>query len=110
MDITAYKAGKFTKQFGYSSFVPEPINQEWIISQPDLNVLLEEANLRLGELNAFSVILPDVNIFLRMHIVKEATQSSRIEGTRTNIDEAVLEEEDISPEKRDDWQEVQNYI
>ena len=110
MDLKHYKAGKFTKQFGYSSFIPEPINKEWIISEPDLTMLLEEANLRLGELNAFSVILPDVNTFLRMHIVKEATQSSRIEGTQTKMDEAILEEKDISPEKRNDWQEVQNYM
>lgn len=26
------------------------------------------------------------------------------------MDEAVLEAKDISPESRDDWQEVQNYI
>jgi len=110
MDLKYYKAGKFTKQYGYPSFIPEPINQEWVISQPDLTILLEEANLRLGELNAFSVILPDVNTFLRMHIVKEATQSSRIEGTQTKMDEVILEEKDISPEKRDDWQEVQNYM
>jgi hypothetical protein len=55
MDLKHYKAGKFTKQFGYSSFVPGSINQEWIISEPGLTVLLEEANLRLGELNAFSI-------------------------------------------------------
>jgi Fic family protein len=110
MNIREYKSGAFTKQHGYKSFSPNPINREWSINTPEINTLLEEANLRLGELNAFSTFVPDVDVFIRMHIVKEATQSSRIEGTRTRMDEAVLEAKDISPELKDDWQEVQNYI
>lgn len=110
MDIKDYKSGTFTNQFGYRSFHPDVLNREWMVSQPELVTLLEEANIRLGELNAFSIIVPDVDTFLRMHLVKEATQSSRIEGTRTTLDEAVLEAKDIDPEKKDDWQEVQNYI
>ncbi len=110
MNIKEYKSGAFTKQYGYKSFSPNTINKEWGINNPEINTLLEEANLRLGELNAFSTFVPDVDVFIRMHIVKEATQSSRIEGTRTRMDEAVLEAKDISPELKDDWQEVQNYI
>ncbi len=110
MNIKEYKSGGFTKEYGYRSFSPNPINKEWSINNPEINTLLEEANLKLGELNAFSTFVPDVDVFIRMHIVKEATQSSRIEGTRTRMDEVVLEAKDISPELKDDWQEVQNYI
>ncbi len=110
MHLKDYRAGVFSKQYGYKSFNPNPINKEWIITSPEIITLLEEANLKLGELNAFSSFVPDVDVFIRMHIVKEATQSSRIEGTRTKMGEAVLEAKDIRPGLKDDWQEVQNYI
>lgn len=110
MDVKGFKAGKYQKQFQYNSFLPEKVNQVWQVSDPALNKLLSEADLKLGELNAFSQLIPDVDFFIRMHITKEATQSSRIEGTKTNIQEALQQEEHIDPEKRDDWQEVHNYI
>lgn len=110
MDISEFKSGQYKQQFQYKSFQPEKINREWFISEPGLSTLLEEANFKLGELNAFSEIVPDVNLFIRMHVVKEATTSSRIEGTKTQIDEAVLDKGEIDPERRDDWIEVQNYI
>lgn len=61
-------------------------------------------------MNAFTLIVPDVDLFIRMHIIKETNTSSRIEGTRTEMDEAVLDETAIRPERRDDWREVRNYV
>jgi Fic family protein len=110
MDIGRYKAGTLKKQYGYSSFLPEMVNHEWLINDAKINYLLSQADRKLGELNAFSMLIPDVDFFIKMHITKEATKSSRIEGTQTSFEEALQNEEYINPEKIDDWQEVHNYI
>lgn len=110
MDISEFKSGTWRKTSHYQYFLPEKINHAFTWSDETLNELLERASLKLGELNSFSRFVPDKDMFIRMHVVKEAVTSSRIEGTRTNIEEAVIEEKDITPEKRDDWREVNNYI
>ena len=110
MKLEAFKAGKWQPRYQYRSFEPTRINQPWTWEDPTINTLLENATRALGELNAFSLIVPDIDLFIEMHVVKEAQRSSRIEGTQTGIDEALLPEEQILPEKRDDWREVRNYI
>ena len=110
MDIKDFKSGRFIAQEGYKSFLPESINKEWIVSSPEIASLLEEATMKVSSLNSFSLMIPDVDLFIRMHIVKEATTSSKIEGTQTHMEEAVLDKKQIDPEMRNDWQEVQNYV
>lgn len=105
-----FGAGEWVPRYQYKSFEPTLVNVQWVWEDTGVSVLLEEANRALGELNAFSLIVPDIDLFIQMHVVKEAQTSSRIEGTRTEMDEALLSEEQIAPEKRDDWREVHNYI
>lgn len=110
MNVKNFTAGEHIQQFQFKSFSPSEINVEWTWTEPKINTLLAEANKLLGELNAFSLYIPDINFFIMMHVIKEAATSSKIEGTRTGVDEALLDELDIAPEKRDDWKEVQNYV
>lgn len=110
MKFETFQAGTWQQRYQYKSFEPVLVNHEWIWEDPTINTLLEAANRALGELNAFSLIVPDIDLFIEMHVVKEAQTSSRIEGTQTAIDEALMPEEQILPEKRDDWREVRNYI
>ena len=110
MQVEQFNSGQWLQQYQYKSFSPTPINCEWQWLDPQLNTLLERASRALAELNALSLMVPDVDLFIRMHIAKEANTSSRIEGTQTQMDEALMRKEQVAPEKRDDWQEVQNYI
>lgn len=111
MDINKFKAGSILKQpTGYKCFMPEMVCHTFTWADPSINTLLEQATLQLGSLNSFSQFVPDIALFIRMHVVKEATVSSRIEGTQTNMEEALVKQSDINPEKRNDWKEVNNYI
>jgi Fic family protein len=110
LKLEQFKAGVWRQQFQYKSFQPTLVDQPWTWEDGSINTLLEQATKALGELNAFSLIVPEIDLFIEMHVVKEAQTSSRIEGTQTGIDEVLLPEEQIAPEKRDDWREVRNYI
>ena len=105
-----FKAGNTTNQGSYESFQPTFIDREWIIEDMGLLTLLSQADRQLGRLDMYSEYIPNIDLFISMHVLKEATKSSKIEGTKTNIEDALLDQEDITEEKREDWHEVQNYI
>ena len=104
-----FKSGQYISQGYYKSFQPEFINRDWQVDDMQVISLLSKADRQLGRLDMYSEYV-NIDLYVRMHIAKEATQSSKIEGTQTNIEEAFLDKNDITLEKRDDWVEVQNYI
>ncbi len=107
--LEEFQAGRRERTAGHQYFIPNPINLQWKWKNAQLNTLLEKASRKIGELNSFARLVPNINLFIQLHVMKEAVISSRIEGTSTTIGEALLTEEDIRPERRDDWREVNNY-
>jgi Fic family protein len=111
INLEKYVAGKQVKHpTGYTYFMPNVVNDSWIWEDQSINKLLEKAAMKLGELNSFSKLVPNIDLFIQLHVTKEAVVSSRIEGTQTQMDEALLDEDEISPERKNDWIEVNNYI
>ena len=105
-----FVAGKYIQRGGYQSFTPSSVNRHFIWKNPRIDVLLEKSGRLLGELNAYAALIPDIDFFIQMKVVKEARDSNLIEGTKTELDDVLLPQDEINPEKRDDWEEVQNYI
>lgn len=105
-----FQSGHYVQQGHYKSFQPSLINRAWTLDDMALIQLLGQADRELGRLDMYSDYIPNLDLFIRMHVLKEATQSSKIEGTRTNLEEALLDKEDVALDKRDDWEEVQNYV
>ncbi len=111
IQLESYQAGRFEKHHtGYTYFLPTSVNDQWKWEDQTLNLLLEKAAIKLGELNSYARLVPNIDLFIQLHVTKEAVVSSRIEGTQTNMDEALLEEDQVNPERRNDWKEVHNYI
>lgn len=110
LKIEDFKSGEYRNQGDFKSFIPSKINDLWTWESHEINFLLAQASKELGALNSYSELVPDIDIYIRMHIQVEANRSNRIEGTMTSVEEDLLPPEDLQPEKRDDAAEVNNYI
>ena len=106
-----YDAGRFIQQGNkkYQAFQPSVINRAWRDLDPSLLVKLGTADRYIGRLDAFSDLV-NVDLYVKMHVTKEATLSAKIEGTQTSVQEALLDRQAVAGERRDDWEEVNNYV
>lgn len=107
--MNQFESGLNIKYQNYKYFVPSVVNRQWHVSDMEIVSLLSKADRQLGRLDMYSEYV-NVDLFISMHIAKEAAQSSKIEGTRTNMEEVFYDESEFTGEEHDDWQEIQNYI
>lgn len=80
----------------------------------DLAILyphLEKATLALAELNSIHKTIPNTDLFMYMHVRKEALLSSQIEGTQSSFSDLMLFEQKQQPNvSLEDVEEVSNYV
>ena len=111
-DFHAPLAGRPVKcAGGYWAFVPAALPPN-LTYDPALVLLLSKADAALSELAGLGRNLPNPHLLIAPYIRREAVLSSRIEGTKTNLSELLLEE--LSPgsvgQDPDDVLEVRNYM
>ncbi|MEM8582906.1 MAG: Fic family protein [Bacteroidota bacterium] len=108
--LSSYQSGRFEKRNNYRVFIPNQINTDWLIDDPKVLALSSEAHHAIGRLDAYGSLIDDIDQFIRLIVVKEATESSRIEGTYTEVEEVYLPDGELTEHQQLDREEVSNYI
>ncbi len=106
------QAGRLVKAAGgYWAFVPTPLPPQVDYSS-ELVLLLSKADAALSELSGLGRHLPNPHLLITPYVRREAVLSSRIEGTKTNLSELLLDEVQPGVVERDpdDVREVRNYV
>lgn len=83
--------GKLIRQSeGYTAFVPDVFPAQSLLSFPS-EILSKAATAErlIGKLDGITHVLPDADFFLSMYIIKDATSSAQIEGTRATMMDAL---------------------
>lgn len=111
MDIEAFRnkpAGELIRTMdGNWAYIPAPLPPK--IDLARLAKPLAKAMHQLGELKGASRRTQNPYIFIRPLQRWEALTSSAMEGTYTNIEDLVLEEEGIAPNRSEEARETANY-
>ncbi|TRW22558.1 Fic family protein [Flavobacterium zepuense] len=83
--------GKRIKQSeGYFSFIPEPFPPKELTEfSSEIITKAALAERLIGKLDGITHILPNADFFLNMYVIKDATNSAQIEGTRATMMDAL---------------------
>lgn len=94
---------------GGCAYVPPPLPPDWEPDR-DTTLLLSQADMSVGRLSGLGQVLPNPHLLIRPYARREAVLSSKIEGTRSEYEDAVLFEIAPDESKSGDADEVNNYI
>lgn len=112
-NINQPKIGRYIKQkAGFETFTPFefPPKSGFLIS-PRLYKKHEEAIRLVGKLDGITRLLPDKDFFITMFVVKDATYSSQIEGTKATLQDAVAAPVTEEGARRNpDVDDIEHYI
>ena len=93
--------------YHYGQFPPD--NLDW----ERLGPMIGPASMALGEFKSLLDVIPNPHVLLGSLTGQEAVLTSRIEGTQATLTEVLQYQADekrpVSPERRDDYQEILNY-
>ncbi len=114
MHLTSNRSGIIKHNItGYDSFIPKelPPNPPIQIDN-EMQMLLSEADRKLGRLDGITQVLPNPELFVAMYVNKEAVLSTQIEGTQASLADLLIDSPsqssvDYSP---DGISEVVNYV
>lgn len=111
-DFSAAKSGHLLNApQGYLAFVPNPLPPPINIDM-ELALALSKADAALSELSGLGGQLPNPHLLISPYIRREAVLSSRIEGTKANLSDLLIDEIEDDNSKRSvnaDIQEIRNY-
>jgi Fic family protein len=113
LNQTNTRTGTYVRQDqGFDAFVPGPFPPNDLTIDDELLIELGKADRALARLDGAASVLPAVDHFITMYLFQEATTSSQIEGTQATLIEALElgAEAEASLERRDDAQEILNYV
>lgn len=96
---------------GFWAFVPAALPPVLEYDRESV-LLLSQADSALSELSGLGRHLPNPHLLITPYIRREAVLSSKIEGTKTNLAELLLDEVDPRAVEQDpdDVREVRNYV
>lgn len=110
MNLNQHNWGEYRSGHGCDYFLPSTIHYPWAWDHSGLDTLLEQAALKLGELNGLAALLPDIKTITTFHHITEALSSCRLDGQTITLNQSLQPAATLSPEYRPSRQLVDNYI